>query len=279
MKTHTQTLAEIKAKLAAVNATGMDDFGQKVALFLEEFPEKKKYSLSDIAGMLDGDFEVTKTAFQLFLGISKDEFTQALLKRGVGGAGVKAYKADPEPLLRALEDLRLPAMMTALVQKRVTWQDILLTRLEMGRGRAVKGQNRGRAMEDFTEEVVKDIFGEGGYQTRARFTCLDKRKSEKCDFAIPTLAAARVIIESKAYGATGSKQTDVLGDIEKILTCKRGDAFFLLVTDGITWHARLSDLAKIVGFQNDGKIYRIYTMAMAEELRSDLRQLKKECGL
>jgi DpnII restriction endonuclease len=79
----------------------------------------------------------------------------------------------------------------------------------------------------------------------------------------------------KAFNATGSKQTDVLGDIFRIVEQKRDDTAFILVTDGISWKARASDLRKIIQLQNVGKIRKIYTMAMAKEFESDLRSLKK----
>lgn len=88
-----------------------------------------------------------------------------------------------------------------------------------------------------------------------------------------------VLIEVKAYGATGSKQTDVLGDIRRIIEQKRPDVWFLLVTDGVTWKSRASDFAKLVQHQNDGDIYRIYTKSMRQELRDDLAALKQEQGI
>lgn len=53
----------------------------------------------------------------------------------------------------------------------------------------------------------------------------------------------------------------------------------VLVTDGVTWKSRISDLEKLVKFQNDGYIYRIYTQAMSTALLSDLKQLKLEINL
>ena len=88
-----------------------------------------------------------------------------------------------------------------------------------------------------------------------------------------------ILIEAKAYGATGSKQTDVLGDITRIVNEKRDDTHFLLVTDGITWRDRTSDLSKLVTLQNRGKITRIYTQSMADQLEADLKLLKREHGL
>ena len=43
------------------------------------------------------------------------------------------------------------------------------------------------------------------------------KSSEKADFAIPNAFDAQILIEVKAFNATGSKQTDVLGDILRIV--------------------------------------------------------------
>jgi hypothetical protein len=47
----------------------------------------------------------------------------------------------------------------------------------------------------------------------------------------------------------------------------------------ITWKQRKNDLRKIVEYQNNGDITRIYTYAMADQLEADLRTLKAESGL
>ena len=87
------------------------------------------------------------------------------------------------------------------------------------------------------------------------------------------------MIEAKGYGATGSKMTDVIGDIKAIINTKRADTAFLLFTDGVTWRQRQSDLRKIVDHQNNGDITRIYTYAMVARFEDDLRQLKTEYRL
>ena len=73
--------------------------------------------------------------------------------------------------------------------------------------------------------------------------------------------------------------TDVLGDIRAIIAAKRADTAFLFFTDGLTWKQRKSDLRKLVDFQNNGDITRIYTFAMAKQFEADLKQLKNEYGL
>lgn len=87
------------------------------------------------------------------------------------------------------------------------------------------------------------MFGKK-FQVRCSFVG-PRGHEAKCDLAIPTKNAARILIESKGYGATGSKMTDILGDIRTIIAAKRPDTAFLFFTDGLTWKQRKSDLRKI----------------------------------
>jgi len=282
VRRYVQRYEEIVKKLAAVGASATDAFSETVTAFIRAFPVKAVYEDEDVRSLLADDFDAAITAFRLFLGQSKDEFTAALKKElGNHGIGIKSFRAEPARFLAALSRLGLQDAITRTVSQPVTWQDILIERLTAGRGRAIKGQTRGRRLEDFTEEIVQGIFGERGrgYDVRCRFIGRTGTSSEKADFAIPRKSNPRVLIEVKAYGATGSKQTDVLGDMRRIVEQKRHDTTLLLVTDGTTWVARANDLRKLVEMQNQGYIARIYTMAMAGELRKDLKGLKTEHGL
>ncbi|MEZ5509895.1 MAG: DpnII family type II restriction endonuclease [Gammaproteobacteria bacterium] len=193
--------------------------------------------------------------------------------------GSKRWQKDKESYCQALEDLGLLRCMETIINTPVTWSDILTERLKGGRGSAIKGQRRGRYLEDFVENIIIDVFGENSYDVRCQFLGATSTSVEKADFAIQSKDDPSILIEVKAYGATGSKQTDILGDISRIVNEKRFDTHFLLVTDGVTWKDRLSDLRKLVDLQNQGKITRIYTQMMADQLHEDLVQLKIEHGL
>jgi hypothetical protein len=54
------------------------------------------------------------------------------------------------------------------------------------------------------------------------------------NFTIPSKSAARILLEAKGYGATGSTMTDILGDIRTIVAAKRPDTALLFFTDGLT---------------------------------------------
>jgi hypothetical protein len=213
----------------------------------------------------------------LALDVSKDEFQSALKQLlGPGGLGVKRYDRDPGTFVDALISMGVLSELATLANRPVSWKDLLIERLKSGRGSAIKGQARGRSLEDFVEGILSRVFDEGGYDLRCRFLGARGDSTEKADFAIPSRSDPRVLIEVKAYGATGSKQTDILGDIARIAEEKRHDTHLLLVTDGISWQARQSDLSKLVEMQNRGLITRIYTHQMATDLEDDLQQLKRE---
>lgn len=194
------------------------------------------------------------------------------------GAGVTAYRKNRQAFAEALVELGLLEAMGEAANRAPKWSDVLVERLRSGRGSAISGQRRGRGVEDFAEAVILKVFGPGNYAVRCAFSGR-KDKIAKCDFAIPTRNEPRILVEAKGYGATGSKMTDVIGDIEKIIDAKRSDTALLFFTDGVTWKQRKNDLRKIIQYQNEGDIRRIYTYAMADQFERDLRQLKIEYGI
>lgn len=278
MQRYRQTLEELIEVLSAVETSWMDDHSAAVVKLMASFPEKDVYECEDVGRLLDADFEAGKTAIRVILGKSKDEFTLAM-RKALGGAGVTLFRKDRERYLSALEGLGLLTTLSRLVTTPVTWRDILTERMKYGRGSAIKGQKRGRSLEDTTEEIVTSVFEDVGFETRCRFVGANGQSTEKCDFAIPNKEDPSILIECKAYGATGSKQTDILGDVERVVAEKRLDTHLLLVADGESWVLRKNDLRRLVAWQNEGRIARIYTQTMASELEKDLRQLREDHSL
>ncbi len=280
MKRYRQTVEEIQASLIPVEASWLDAHAESVIRLLRGLPEKAACEAPEITSLILTDFDAATTAIRLFLDLSKDDYTQQMRDLlGPGGIGVKRFNADPGVYLKALEKLELYRRISALRTQPLHWTDVLVERLKGGRGSAIKGQTRGRGMEDFVESIVREIYKPEHIAVWCRFTGANGQSTEKADFAIPSSNDPAVLIEVKAYGATGSKQTDVLGDIARIVEEKRHDTVLLLVTDGITWKQRLSDLRKLVALQNEGRIQRIYTKSMAMDLKADLEILQSEHGL
>ncbi len=278
MKKITQTTAGLLEELSVLETDWKDDFSRKVLAFLGRF-ESVGSDPWTLVRLLDEDFESASTAIRLFLELSRDEYNTLLrsLFADSRTAGKSGFKSNPLGYVETLAPLLLSDKIQETMNRTYTWQDILTERLKGGRGSAIKGQKRGRELEDYVEAIVKDVFSE--YEARVSFTGMDGVSTEKADFAIPCKDRPEILIEVKGYGATGSKQTDVIGDINRIIQEKRHDTVFLLFTDGVTWKSRESDFRKLVDFQNSGFIYRIYTKKMKDEFREDLILLKEEKGL
>jgi hypothetical protein len=273
-----QTLDDVVASLSPLTVEWMDDTAANAIAKLSAIPPKDYYGRADIAGLLEGNFEEGILCCRLFLALSKDTMEGDLRRElGAGGIGLRRYQANREAFLDVLERLGLADAMTSTINYEPIWSDILVERLRSGRGSAIQGQRRGRGLEDFAEAIVKEVFADA-YETRCTFTGAGN-KTAKCDLAIPAKARPRIIIEVKGYAATGSKMSDIIGDLDAIIDAKRHDTALLFVTDGMTWKARLADLRKIVQRQNEGKITRIYTTRMRETFLEDLRILKGEFAL
>lgn len=280
MKRYRQTLEEIITALIPIEATWLDAHAEGVIRMIQALPIKSQYEAGDVLRLLDEDFNIASTVIQLLLDLSKDEFRLRLKDAFEGdgfdrGTGVLRYRLDKLSYVENLITLGLTARMEGAVKRQLVWSDVLVERLKGGRGSAIKGQSRGRGMEDFVEEIVRSVFGPDQVAVRGSFVGAKGQGSAKADFAVPSMEDPTILIETKAYGATGSKQSDVLGDVAKILEEKRHDTVFLLVTDGVTWKERANDLRRLISLQNEGKIQRIYTKSMGEQLRSDLQSLKR----
>ena len=278
MQARDQTLDEVLDSLSPLNVEWMDELAAQAIARLTQLPKKESYDRTDVAALLEENFEEGILCARLFLALSKDRMEGELKRElGSGGIGVTRYTRDHDAYLAALERLGLPDAMASTINYQPVWSDILVERLRSGRGSAISGQRRGRGLEDFTEAMVREVFGDT-YETRCTFIGEDG-KTAKCDVAVPDRTRPRIVIEVKGYGATGSKMTDIIGDLDAIIDAARRDSYLLFVTDGMTWKARQSDLKKIVERQNQGKIARIYTTRMRDELLADLQSLKKITGL
>jgi len=284
MKRTRQKCEDIIASLSRIEVSWMDGHAVKAIEMLRSIPAKKQYTEEDIMHLLDADFQIGFTVIRLFMDQAKDEFVPnlraAFANDGIGkGVEVKRYRADKASYLEVLIKLGLTAKMTEVVNRPLHWSDQLIERLKGGRGSATKGQKRGRDMEDFVESILTSVFTKEQIAARCRFTGAKGLSTEKADFAVPSAKDPHILIEVKAYGATGSKQTDVLGDVSRIVEEKRNDTVFFLVTDGITWKERQNDLKKLIALQNQGQIQKIYTKSMAAQLKADLESLKHSYGL
>lgn len=182
----------------------------------------------------------------------------------------KIAQKEPAKMAAVMVELELPDLIHNYTTKKWTTKDILVERYKMSRGRAIAGQNRGRALED---EVEKVLIEKGiPFQRGVTFTG-QKGQTAKCDFCIPTKDHPKIVLESKGFEATGSKLTDFLGDVLKIGQAKEYQMYFFVVTDGRGWHNRQSDLKKLVDFHDEGLLDMIYTRARLHDLADHVKQI------
>lgn len=172
-------------------------------------------------------------------------------------------RKNPHEMAKALSSLGVPETIFDHVSKEWQVEDILIDRYRLMRGRAIQGQVRGHNLEAKVEAILESK----NIPFEARVTFTGKRGiTAKCDIAIPSRTHPKIVIEVKAFESTGSKLTDFLGDVRKILEAKESQMYFLIVTDGRGWHNRLSDLRKLVEFQNAKDIDMIYSTFSLSDL-------------
>ena len=280
MRRYHQETSVILDQLSRLDASWQDEHSARVVGYLKSLKRDAKVIRASVEDLLAKDFDSASDIIRLLLDLSADEFRAARrLQLGGEGAGKKRYLESPSAYLEALDRLGLTEAITRVVDRKAHWSDVLVERLKGGRGSAIKGQQRGRALEEQVEAVVRGVFGPTGYCMRCKFVGRDNRITEKADVAVPSAESPRVLIEVKGYGATGSKQTDVIGDVKRIVAAKRHDTTFLLVIDGLTWRDRENDLRKLVAMQHEGDIACIYTTRMFPQLIEDLEDLRRDHDL
>lgn len=165
-----------------------------------------------------------------------------------------------------------------------THWDVVEARYLTGKGSALRGQASGDWLEDKIGTLLENL----GLREGEQFVHVDGRATvtvgdttfdfEKGpDFVIPGLDDARVIIEAKAYvSSTGSKQTDVLGDVSKLEPIVNRGASLFMVVDGPMWRRRVSDLEALFAKRDAGVVAGIYQVETLEQLRMELKTLLED---
>lgn len=203
MEVIAQRLDDILESLQLLKVEWQDETARRVIDEIKRFTVKKAYTPQDLEALLDKDFDDAILICRLFMGLSKDQFVSVLHgMRGDKGIGVKSYRANREEFIEDLLSTGVLEAMAEEANRKLHWSDTLLERLRSGRGSAISGQKRGRGVEDFAEAIVEKVFGKE-FNVRCTFT--GPRGNAKCDLAIPSKSTPRILIESKGYGATGSR--------------------------------------------------------------------------
>lgn len=273
------TLEELLEQIERIPSEWLDDVGRDVVKAIPQVIDRIDRSTVDqpLLSTLLKQEAYALDVFRLFLDLSQDVIANEINARGLGGDFSSLRTKCDEHSARIAEILVELGLIDAIKAHRSRdWklEDILLERYKQTRGRAIRGQRRGAAVEDAVEEILRQLQQEIGLSYDARTNFINRSGEEaKTDFTIPSRNEPQIVIEAKGYEATGSKLTDVLGDILKILQVKDSGMRFFFVTDGIGWYRRLGDLRRIVEYQQRGEIEMIYTRKTLPQLKEHIKEL------
>lgn len=194
------------------------------------------------------------------LGLSKDSFQAEIFI--LHGNMPKTYDAQLVKVRNEIEyasevvnllNVNFDLLNTILMLKTPpTWEYLFYRLAVAGEGSALKGQHTGSFLENKIErELLKlkipfethkpPIINQEGIQEII---------NKAVDFVIPTAVDPKIIIEAKMYKSSGgSKMSDALGDLDKILIVtnkqkRENRPKIIFVLDGRIWLYRLNDLAK-----------------------------------
>jgi hypothetical protein len=273
------TLDELLEQIERIPSEWLDEVGKEVIDTVPKIVEElRKSGVNKVTiKKLLFRYKYALDVFRLMLGLSQDEMMNELLYfskipglgRGFRTVRNRAKQYSSQLAEALVENLGLADAASEELFHEWNYTEVLIERYKYQRGRAIKGQKRGRSLEDEVEELLKET--RITYESRKNF--MSKKGLEaKADFSIPSHLHPQIVIETKGYEATGSKLTDVLGDILKIVQAKDPDTRFYLVTNGVGWFRRISDLKHIIKLQNKGDIDMVYTRKTLSNLGEELKR-------
>jgi hypothetical protein len=272
------SLKALEGELAEIPVTGRDALSDVIDSImdaaLKRLGEAGSADIEDaIATVLQEDRN-NLDVIRLFTGQSQDviahELGAALGVRGGYSAIKRVASVRFKEIAKALVEIGVDKVIREHLARQWTLREVLLDRYKMSRGRAIAGQQRGQALEKEVQLILDEL--KVPYVARRTFEGREGKRA-KADFAIPNAANPKIIIEVKAFEGTGSKQTDVLGDISKIREARQRHQYFFVVTNGRGWRNRSSDLRELVRLQNIGEIDMIYTRARLPELAQTVQHI------
>jgi hypothetical protein len=211
------------------------------------------------------------------VGLTQEQLKNQLSHR-LGTAGwTTLARSRAGDLIKLLDDeFGLVPKLTEQLQRRWSFEDVLLERYLWSRRTARRAVGQGRNVEDAVEDVVRTIGV--AYGLRTRFA--GRNASAPCDLAIPAGGdAAQVVVAMKGYNSTGSKLSDAVREVEAMAAARAPSQYVFAVVDGIGWRNRQADLRRLHALWDRREIDGLYTLAHMTRFEADLRVAALRLGL
>lgn len=147
------TFEELIEQIERIPAEWLDEVAQEVIdtipLAVERIERENNLTQSLIEELLQHE-PYALDVFRLFLDLSQDRLANEINARGIKGdfGSIRRKSSDREQdIASTLVDLGILDTMEAYRIRKWTLEDILVERYKQMRGRAIRGQQRGAAME------------------------------------------------------------------------------------------------------------------------------------
>lgn len=212
------------------------------------------------------------------VGLTQEQLKNVLSHK-IGTAGwVKLAKSKPESLIGMLDaDFELVARVQEHLVREYTLADVLLERYLWSRRGAASAVSQGRSVEDEVERIVERLGLPR--ELRTQFAGMGG-ETAPCDLAIPGGGAQiKIAVAMKGYNSTGSKLTDAVREVERMVKVRETKTYIYVIADGIGWRGRKADLRRIYDFWDRGYIQGLYSLAQLDAFEQELRKAAEREGL
>lgn len=211
------------------------------------------------------------------VGLTREKLQNNLRHRlGSSGFVTLAQRRGKELIEYLDQEFGLVPLVRSQLAREYDFGDVLVARAGT-RALAKSATVAGRSLEDEIEDTVKHLGLP--YLLRGTFTGL-RGLTAPYDLAVVDDDEEPVIVvAAKAFDSTGSKLTDAVREIDQMATARQPTQFVMAVVDGIGWHRRRADLARIYNYWQNKAIDGLYTRATLGAFQGDLLEAARRLDL
>lgn len=232
----------------------------------------RRATVAEVQDALCDDLDFLDVS-QLLLGKDDQAFREAI-SRELGQALLTRQQLqylavhDSQRVAEALQAIGVFEAIAQHVNREWSLEDVLIERYKATTAPQSWPEGRVPVLADFVAQELQEA--QVAYEENVLFVG-SADKTARCDFAVPSGSHPKVVIEAKEFDKIGYRFDEYCDEVLTIVKAKQ--KYFFLVTDGLGWHNRQSDLQKLVDYQNEGLIDMIYTRSTFSGLAADVKHI------